>query len=158
MKISSVEQTTYYTSQSYMARYFILRLYFTRLWLRENKLACSWNISPYHTLTHVIYIIYIYICTQINFYFIFCLYLVPIMTVNLSISICQDHLTKSHSRTISETWQVICLIYYTDFIRRNNHIIILMNYFFILWTTTSILWMNICLANCSKNIAIRCVY
>ncbi len=31
----------------------------THLWLGENKLACSWTISPYHTLTHVISIIYI---------------------------------------------------------------------------------------------------
>ncbi len=31
---------------------------FTSLWLCENKLACSWNVSPYHTLTHVISTIY----------------------------------------------------------------------------------------------------
>ncbi len=40
---------------------------FTWLWLCENKLACSWNISPYHTLTHVISILYI-ICIYIIIY------------------------------------------------------------------------------------------
>ncbi len=44
---------------SVMARYFTLRLYFHSPLARENTLACSWNISPYHTLTHVISIIYI---------------------------------------------------------------------------------------------------
>ncbi len=51
-----------------MARYFTLRLYFHSHLAHENKLACSWNISPYHTLDSFIkyynYIVYItdYIC------------------------------------------------------------------------------------------------
>ncbi len=40
-----------------MARYLALTLYFHLA--PENKLACSWNISPYHTLTHVISTIYL---------------------------------------------------------------------------------------------------
>jgi len=30
--------------------YFTLRLYFHSSMARENRAACSWNISPYHTL------------------------------------------------------------------------------------------------------------
>ena len=42
------------------ARHFTLRLYFHSPAARENMAACSRNISPYSTLTHVISIIYLH--------------------------------------------------------------------------------------------------
>ena len=41
-----------------MARYLTLRLYFHSPAARSNTGACSWDISPYHTLTRVIRYIY----------------------------------------------------------------------------------------------------
>ncbi len=60
-------------SQSDIAKYFTFRLYFHWALAHANKLACSRNILPYHTLTLVISTILIY-SNYIYILYIMCVY------------------------------------------------------------------------------------